>query len=168
MGLFLAATVMSSQATTIIVTVSNVPPVYEGESILITGSALYSELLYPVSGAATTVTLGGETSNTHTIAGGTYSVSMGPLSAGEYSACVYITDTSVEGSNCLAISVLAVASNQTITFPAIADQLSTHYGGIDSHSLQRPTRFLHCRRRVRPRSPTRQLSHSQAQAVSPL
>jgi PKD domain len=126
MGILFLATVLGANAATVIlVTVSNTPPALEGEPILITGSAMYSAPYYPVSGATTTITLDGVTSNLHTFAGGTYSASMGPLPAGEYTACVHITDTSVEGSNCLAITVGSVKSNQTVSFPAIADQLTT-------------------------------------------
>ena len=122
----LATAAGASAATTIIVTVSNTPPVYAGDSILITGSAMYSSPFYPVSGATTTLTLGGFTNSTHTIAGGTYSASMAPLAAGVYTARVHITDTSVSGSNSLVITVLAVKSNQTIAFPAIEDQVETN------------------------------------------
>ena len=131
MGMMLGIMGMgASAATTILVTVSNTPSAMEGEAILITGSAMYSSPYYPVSGATATITLGSGTSNTYTISGGTYSASMGPLPAGAYTACVHITDMSVAGSNCLAITVLAVKSNQFITFPAIRDSVTTDNVGL--------------------------------------
>lgn len=109
---FVAAVSVTFEASSsvILVTASNAPPTYAGQVFTIAGSARYSAPDYPVSGAETRISLGGTTTITHTIVGGTYSASVGPLSAGVYTARVFVTDTSVSGTNYLPLSVVVPPS----------------------------------------------------------
>jgi hypothetical protein len=97
----------TSQATYIIVTAGIQTPTYAGWFYSITGSATYSAPAFPVKGANVSIALRGSNFTGHTINDGSYSIPVSPMPVGVYTAVVLVTDTSVWGTNRLAITVIS-------------------------------------------------------------
>lgn len=117
-------------AISIIVTAEVDDPVPENSVFTVYGTATYS-IGFPVSGAAVTITVNGSEYTCYT-SSGNYIKEVSGLSAGIYTATVYVTDSSVSGTGTVIFEVESSGGiatiNATIDTPVYAGDDFIVYG----------------------------------------